>query len=367
MRLLSAADVERAVPMERAIGVARRALEELSAGAIEAPLRPPFQLPDGAVTLVMPGRRTETRDLAVKIVSVHPRNPDRGLPTVHAVVVVIDTATGLPVGLVEGNSLTALRTGAAVGAATDLLARADARVLAVFGAGVQARAALRAIRAVRPIEEIRLISRSGASAERLAAELREGEAVERGDVATRGRGEYEERGNGTATKPDGSDPFPASPGHAHATSGARIVVARSPAEAVRGADVVVTATTSGTPVFAAADVGPGAHVNAVGAFRPTERELDGELVARARVVVDTREGCLAEAGDLVIPIAAEQIDPTAIAELGEVGLGRRPGRTRADQITVYKSVGHAALDVAMAGEAIRQAEALGLGREISLS
>lgn len=310
--------------MERAIGIARNALEELSAGAIEAPLRPPFRLPDDAVTLVMPGYRPASSDLAVKIVSVHPRNPDRGLPTVHAIVAVVDTATGLPVGLVEGNALTALRTGAAVGAATDLLARSDARILAVFGAGVQARAALRAIRVVRAIEEIRLISRSGASAERLADELRR----------------------------------PPSP--------LRVIVSRSPAEAVRGADVVVTATTSGTPVFSGNDLAPGTHVNAVGAFRPTDRELDGDLVARARVVVDTREGCLVEAGDLLIPIAERQLDPTAIAELGEVGLGRRPGRTNADQITVYKSVGHAALDVAMAGEAIRQAESLGLGSEISL-
>jgi alanine dehydrogenase len=324
MRALTTADVERAVPMERAIGVARKALEELSAGAIEAPLRPPFLLPDGAVTLVMPGYRPASSDLAVKVVSVHPRNPDRGLPTVHAVVLVIDTATGRPVGLVEGNTLTALRTGAAVGAATDLLARADARIVAVFGAGVQARAALLAIRVVRPIEEVRLISRSGTSAERLADELRR--------------------------------PSPS----------LRVIVSRSPAEAVRGADVVVTATTSVTPVFSGDDVAPGTHVNAVGAFRPTDRELDGDLVARARVVVDTREGCLAEAGDLLIPIAAGQLDPADIAELGEVGLGRRPGRDSLDQITLYKSVGHAALDVAMAGEAIRQAEALGLGSEISL-
>lgn len=324
MRVLTATDVARAVPMERAIGVARRALEELSAGAIEAPLRPPFQLPEGAVTLVMPGYRPASSDLAVKIVSVHPRNPGRGLPTVHAIVAVVDTATGLPVGLVEGNALTALRTGAAVGAATDLLARADARILAVFGAGVQARAALRAIRAVRPIEEIRLISRSGTSAERLADELRR----------------------------------PPSP--------LRVIVSRSPAEAVRGADVIVTATTSGMPVFSGNDIAPGTHVNAVGAFRPTDRELDGDLVARARVVVDTREGCLAEAGDLLIPMAAGQLNPADVAELGEVGLGRRPGRTGADQITVYKSVGHAALDVAMAGEAIRQAVALGLGAEIDL-
>src|SRR5581483_10925451 len=219
--------------------------------------------------------------------------------------------------------------------------------------------ALRAIRAVRPIEEIRLISRSGASAERLAAELRVSGPAGRGDMETRRSREKEARGNGQATKHDGTDSVPA--------SGARVVVAGSPAEAVRGADVVVTATTSGTPVFAASDVGPGVHVNAVGAFRPTDRELESDLVARARVVVDTREGCLAEAGDLLIPIAAGQLDPADVSELGEVGLGRRPGRTSADQITLYKSVGHAALDVAMAGEAIRQAEALGLGQEISLS
>jgi alanine dehydrogenase len=364
MRLLTAKDVEVVVPMERAIGVARRALEELSAGSIVAPLRPPFELPDGAITLVMPGHRPATRDLGVKIVSVHPRNPARGLPTVHAIVVVIDTTTGLPVGLIEGNALTALRTGAAVGAATDLLARPDARTLAVFGAGVQARAALRAICAVRQIEEIRLTSRSGVSAERLAAELMETSEV-------RSQESYERAGERAREGVGGEIPDTAhSPSHAPVLppthSPARIVVARLPGEAIRNADIIVTATTSATPVFAGAEVGPGVHVNAVGAFRPTERELDGDLVARARIVVDTREGCLAEAGDLLIPIAAGQLASQDVAELGEVGLGRQPGRTSAEQITVYKSVGHAALDVAMAGEAIRQAEALGLGQIVDL-
>ena len=324
MRLLSSADVAAAVPMDRAIQVARQALEELSAGEITAPLRPPLQLPEGAVTLVMPGHRPSTRDLAVKVVSVHPRNAARGLPTVHAVVVVVDAATGLPTGLVEGNALTALRTGAAVGAATDLLARPDARILAVFGAGVQARAALRAVCAVRPIAEVRLISRSGRSAERWAAELQQC--------------------------------LPASP--------LRVIVAASPSEAVRGADILVTATTSTVPVFSGDDVGPGVHVNALGAFRPADRELDEETVTRARIVVDTREGCLAEAGDLLIPLAAGRLDAARIAELGEVSLGRRPGRTSPDQVTLYKSVGHAALDVAMAGEAIRRAASLGLGQVI---
>ena len=358
--------------MERAIGVARRSLEELSAGSIVAPLRPPFELPGGAITLVMPGHRPATRDLGVKIVSVHPRNPGRGLPTVHAIVVVIDTMTGVPVGLIEGNALTALRTGAAVGAATDLLARPDARTLAVFGAGVQARAALRAIRAVRQIEEIRLISRSGASAERVAAELTEKSEVRSQESherdGERAGGGVGEESPDTAHSPSRSPVLPRahSPTRPFAASGARVVVARSPGEAIRSADIIVTATTSATPVFAGAEVGPGVHVNAVGAFRPTERELDSDLVARARIVVDTREGCLAEAGDLLIPIATGLLDSKDVAELGEVGLGRQPGRTSAEQITVYKSVGHAALDVAMAGEAIRQAEALGLGQIVDL-
>lgn len=320
MRILTATEVVEAIPMARAIEVARRALEDLSDGGIVAPPRLTLELEAGALTLFMPGYRPARGDLAVKIVSVHPGNAEQGLPTVQALVAVFEATSGRPLGVLEGSALTALRTGAAVGVATDLLARADARTLAVFGAGVQARAAIRAICAVREIEEIRLISRTATSAERLAREL-----------------------------------------HATTPRVGRVILARTPAEAVRGADVIVTATTSSEPVVSGSDLSPGSHVNAIGAFRPTARELDDAAVVGARIVVDTRAGCLAEAGDLLIPLAAGLIRPESIAELGNVLRGRQEGRTSREQRTLYKSVGHAALDVAIAAEAIRAAEAQGLG------
>jgi ornithine cyclodeaminase len=324
LRVLTGEEVRRLVPMADAIDAMASAFAQLSSGRAVIPLRTQVDAERG-VALFMPGYLKDTRVLGGKIVSVFADNAKVGLPVVTAAVLLLDSSTGLPRALMDGTTLTALRTGAASGLATRLLSREDASVLAVFGAGAQARTQVEAVRTVRPIREVRIVSRTRASAERFAAELRSGE------------------------------------------SAPRVVVSEDAAEAAAGADVLVAATPSATPVFPGDRVGPGAHVNGVGSFTPQMQEVDEALVTRARVVVDTRDGALAEAGDLIIPLRRGLIREADVAtELGQVVLGTRPGRTRPDEITFFKSVGNAAQDLAVAARALEAAERGGVGREVEL-
>jgi ornithine cyclodeaminase/alanine dehydrogenase-like protein (mu-crystallin family) len=236
-------------------------------------------------------------------------------------VVVLDASTGAPLALVEGGHLTALRTGATSALATRYMARADARTVALFGAGVQARTQLAGVRAVRDIREVRIVSRRAESATRLAGEL-----------------------TGVDTR-----------------------VLHDATDALRGADIVITATTSSTPLFLGPALDPGTHVNAIGAYAATMREVDTAAIRRARVVVDTREGALAEAGDLIIPIRERVIGADHIvAELCEVTSGAIPGRTSSEEITLFKSVGHAAQDVALAHRVLEIAIAQDIGTMVGL-
>jgi ornithine cyclodeaminase/alanine dehydrogenase-like protein (mu-crystallin family) len=262
--------------------------------------------------------------MAVKIVSVFSQNPERGLPLIHALVVVVDATTGAPAAVMEGGYLTALRTGAASGAATDLLAREDARTAAIFGAGVQGRTQLEAVCAVRPIEAAWVYDLNPDQARAYADEM----AAQLGIV---------------------------------------VEVAETPAEALAEADVVCTATTSSTPVFDDGDVRPGTHINAVGAYTPEMQEIPAATVLRAKVVIDELESSLAEAGDLIIPIEAGMMTEERIhAELGEIAAGQKVGRVSADEVTLFKSVGVAVQDAAVAGAILTEARRLDLGVEVEL-
>lgn len=326
MLILNRAEVRRALTMPEAIAAVGRAFADLSAGLAEVPQRLAMDLPDRAVTLIMPAYLRGEHALGGKFVSVHPSNRERGLPTIHALVVLIDDATGRPLAALEGGALTAIRTGAASGAATAALARPEARVLACFGAGVQAETQVEAVCAVRPIERVWIIGRTLESALKLA-----------GSIA-------------------GRAPIPVD-----------VRASVDPGPALAEADVVCTATTSETPVFDGRLLRPGTHVNAVGSFSTAVREVDSEAVRRASIVVDSRPACLAEAGDLVIPMAEGRIGgPETWTELGEVLIGRSPGRPSADAITFFKSVGNAVQDLAAATQAVRQAKRLGLGSEVDL-
>ncbi len=327
MRILSRSDVERAITMPQAIAAMREAFAQLASGDADVPMRTAVAIPaHDAVTLFMPAYLRATSSLGGKIVSVHPRNRAAGLPTIHALVVLIDDATGQPLAALEGRYLTALRTGAGAGLATDCLARPDAKVLACFGAGAQAETQVEAVCAVRPIERVWVLSRSEESTARFVERMRN------------------------------------RPGML-----AELRVAESARQALSEADVVCTATSSRLPVFDGRDLRPGTHVNAIGAFTTENREVDDETVRRARIVVDSRLTCLAEAGDLVIPMNAGIIGgPESWTELGAIVLGHAQGRVSSEEITFFKSVGNAAQDLAAARIALAEAERLGLGVEVAL-
>lgn len=327
LRVISAEDVRAALPMADAVRAMKDAYRQFSSGQADVPLRSRLEIPEvGGVSLFMPAFLHQSGDLAVKAVSVFPRNLERSLPTIHALVIVFDAQTGAPAALIEGATLTALRTGAASGAATDLLARPDSTILAVFGSGAQARTQVEAVCAVRRIAEVSIFSLDVEGAHRMQAEL-----------------------------------------EARTASGARWRVAPSAAEAVARADVICTATTSSTPVFADADLRVGTHINAIGAFTPEMQEIDPTTVARARIFVDSRVAALAEAGDLIQPLRRGLISEASIVgELGEVVAGTRPGRTGAKEITLFKSVGLAVQDAVAAGAILRRAEAEGLGSLIEI-
>jgi ornithine cyclodeaminase/alanine dehydrogenase-like protein (mu-crystallin family) len=262
--------------------------------------------------------------MGLKIVTVYGGNAALGLPLIQAVVVVLDATTGTPVAIMDGAALTAIRTGGASGAATDLLARPDAAVAAIFGAGPQARTQLEGVCAVRALREARVHDPDAGRAAAFAAEMAERLAM-------------------------------------------AVSAAASPSEALAGAHIVCTATTSREPVFSDSDIAPGTHINAIGSYKRHVREIPEETVCRALVVVDHRPAALSEAGDLLIPIHKGLIGPDHIhAELGELIAGRKPGRRSREQVTLFKSVGVAVQDLAAACVALSNAERLGLGAELSL-
>lgn len=322
IRILSAADVRQALPMAAAIAGMKDAFAQLSSGQADVPLRARIAIPNQeAVALFMPAYMIGSHDLAVKIVSVFPQNPQKREPTIYASVLLLDETSGRPLALLEGSTLTAIRTGAGGGASADLLARPDAKVAAMIGSGVQARTGLEAICTVRPIQEVRVYSPTAAHAEAFVAEMA------------------------------GYGPIPAN-----------IQVADSPGAAVRGADIVYTATTSHTPTFSGTDLAPGTHVIGVGSYTPEMREVDAETVRQALIVVDSYEAIWEEAGELIAAVAQGVINYDSLhAELGEIITGKYPGRTSAEQITFFKSVGVAVQDAVAARIALQTANELGLG------
>jgi ornithine cyclodeaminase len=281
-----------------------------------------------ALALFMPAYLGGSGALGAKALTLFRENPARQLPVIQAVVLVFDTQDGRPLALMDGSYLTALRTGAGSGAATRLMAREDARVLAHFGAGAQAFHQIWAVCAVRPIERVWIVNRSRERAERLADLLRAF-----------------------------GSPIPAD-----------IRLTTAPAEALAEADVVCCATSSAAPIFDDADLRPGTHINGIGSYLTNMQEVPAATVVRARVVVDQRSAAWHEAGDLVIPFQHGLIGERHVAaDLGELVLGRAVGREAADQITFFKSVGNAAQDVAVAQLVVQRAAELGLGVEVSLT
>jgi ornithine cyclodeaminase/alanine dehydrogenase-like protein (mu-crystallin family) len=297
-RLVDAATLAAALSMPAAIDALERGFRDQDVGT--APLRSLLDTPSGTL-LTMPA--AGEGGVGVKLVTLTPSNPDAGIPFLHASYVLFHPRTQAPEAVIDGAAMTALRTAAVSGLATRHLARPDAHRLVLFGAGVQATAHLESMRAVRPIDEVVVVSRSSERAETLAERA---------------------RGSGLDARTGGPD-------------------------AVVGADLVCTCTTSPTPLFDGARLSPGTHVNAVGAYTPDTREVDTEAVLRSRVVVETRDVALAEAGDLLIPIAEGVVTATHIlADLSEVVRDDRAVRRSLDDVTLFESVGMAFEDLIVA-------------------
>ncbi len=318
VRVLRAKDLELACSMAEAIDAVGAGFVALSAGQATVPIRLSVPLNKEGLALTMPAAMTGASCYSVKVVSVSPANPAAGLPLVSATVLLIDASSGELLALIDGTSLTALRTGAAGGVAARALSRSDAARAALFGAGAQARTQLRALAAVRPIREVRVVTRDPGHAKSFQEWASAQPELAQIDVR----------------------PAAAS-------------------EAVAGADIVVTATTSRTPVFAGNRLPAGVHLTAVGSFTPEMRELDEDTMLGARVVVDQRAGALAEAGEL------RGVRPEDVVELGEVLAGSARGRESDDQRTIFKSVGNAIQDLVVATRAFEHARAVGIGEVIA--
>ncbi len=328
MLALTAADIRTLVPMRDAIALMKQAFQELSAGTATAPLRTPIEVPaEHAVSLFMPAAVPSVGGLGLKIVSLFPNNPARQMATIQALVYLINPTDGTPLAIMDGTYLTALRTGAVSGAATDLMARPEARTLTVFGAGAQAITQVQAVCAVREITAVRVVSRTAAKGEEFITRLRV------------------------------TDPAIASM--------TRVVL--DPREALSEADIICTATPATAALFVDADLAPGTHINAVGAYTPNMQEIPAETVGRALIVVDQYAAAWAEAGDLVIARDKGLITEASIhGELGEIASGTKPGRTSAGQITFFKSVGNAVQDIAVGRHAVDLATAQGIGQTVHL-
>jgi alanine dehydrogenase len=286
--------VGRLLRMEEVIPAMERALADFSSGTVVQPVRTMLPVAEhGGFLGLMPAYTGSA--LGAKLVAFYPRNTS--VPTHHATILLFEPETGEPLVTMDGRLITEVRTAAVSAVATDHLARADASVLAIIGSGVQARSHLEALRLVREFREVRVWS------PRRAAAFAEEHGVD---------------------------------------------AAASAEEAVRGADVVVTATTSPTPVVYGEWLSPGAHINAVGAPRPDWRELDDEVLRRAKVYVDSREAAMKESGDV---IAAREV----LAEIGEVVSGAEQGRRSLEEVTLFKSLGLAVEDVATAELVYRNA------------
>jgi alanine dehydrogenase len=307
--LLSRDDVARLLTMNDAMGAVEDAFRQLAQGNVEMPQRTVIRVtPHGGTHLAMPAYIGGDMDaLALKVVTVYPRNPtEHHLPTTIGLLVLSDPSSGAPLAVMDATHLTAMRTGAVSGVATKYLARPDARRAGIFGAGVQAQTQLVAVNCVRRLEGAWVYDSDQAKAKSYADQM-------------------------TKTLD-----IPVTP----------VSTARA---AVEGMDIIVAASSATQPVLDGAWLEPGQHINGVGSHAPHTRELDSKTILRSKVFVDSAEACLVEAGDVLIPMKEGVIGRDHIrAGLGQVIAGMKPGRESDEEITLFKSVGLALQDASTA-------------------
>lgn len=322
MLIINAALVRQLLPMRHCIEVMAPAMLAASTGSVSIPARTFHALPDASGWLgLMPGFAQELETYGSKVISLHAGNTGRGLPAIQGFVALFDYANGVPLAIVEGAQVTAIRTAAASGLATRLLARDDAASCGIFGTGVQAATHIDAICAVRDIEKVLVWGRDFVKTETFALTQSQ-------------------------------------------RTGLRVQATIDPAEAA-ACDILCTVTGSNEPVLEGRWVQPGTHVNLVGAHSLNAREADSALVVKAAVYVDLLTSARNESGDIMIPISEGVMgEEHIVGEVGQLLAGTAAGRTSRDQITLYNSLGITAQDLFAARAVYDQAVALGLGAHV---
>ncbi|MDB4890355.1 MAG: Delta(1)-pyrroline-2-carboxylate reductase [Gemmatimonadetes bacterium] len=325
MRIITEAEVPGLLPMDECMDVMASALATLARGGAILPLRPLMRIPQKAGILGMMPAYMDTPDaMGVKVITVFNGNHGTEYDSHQGVVLLFEADHGSIVAVIDASSVTAIRTAAVSGVATRLLARTDASDLCILGSGVQARTHLEAMLVARPVTRVRVWSRNASSARDFAR--------------------VESKRHGIVVE-----------------------AIESAQQAVDGADIICTTTSSREPVLEGEWITPGAHINAVGSSTPTARELDSAAVARAKLFVDRRESTLNEAGDFLIPKSEGLIGDGHIrAELGEILLGTQKGRESDDEITLFKSLGLAVEDVAAAHHIYARAVERGVGTSVEM-
>jgi ornithine cyclodeaminase/alanine dehydrogenase len=323
--ILSHSDLERIVSMKETIDALERAFRELVNRTARLPIRTALSVPEARGWVgIMPAYLGGMRSLSTKIVTVYDENLAKGLPTTMATIILNDPETGKVLAVMEGGFVTAMRTGGVGGLAAKYLSRKNSRTVGIFGAGVQARSQLIALKEVRDIRDVYVYD----------------------PVLERARSFGVKMGREV---------------------GIPIHVSAKSADLVKKSDIIVTVSTSKIPVFDGRLLRPGTHLNVFGSFKPTDREVDDEAVKRSTVIVDLREAALQEAGDLIVPLKAGIITEHHIrAELGEIITKSKPGRISERDITLFKSVGLGIQDCAIACLAYKNARKQRVGLEVDL-
>jgi len=325
LRILSGKQIRSAIKMKDIIEAMELAFVEVSTGNPEMPIRAHISIkePQGTA-LFMPSYMKASEMIGIKTVTLFEDNKKNDLPYIQGMVSLFDGNNGTPRAVLDGMTITALRTGAASGLATSLLSRKDSTICTIFGGGVQGRTQLEAVCAVRDIKKAIIYDALPIAAEKFAKEMAEQLGIE-------------------------------------------IVVAKTSKEAVKDADIICCASIAETPVFADQDLPAGVHINAVGSYKPHVQEVPEEMVLRSRLYVDHRESALEETGDLIIPIEKGLMtEEHIVAEIGEVAAGKAPGRISDSEITFFKTVGVAVQDLAAATLILQRAEELGVGTLVEL-
>ena len=324
VRIIKAEEIRKYYSMHKAIDAMARAFSSLSSGESYVPLRYVSKLPSGKMLMLFKPALTEKDDrLSVKFLTQRKNNPVKGVPTIQGIVILIDSGTGEILSVMDGEYLTALRTGAAGGLATRLLAREDSRTMALFGCGAQGRTQLEAVLCERDIKKVYVFDKYREAADLLIGEMEKKYQIE--------------------------------------------MVYSCDTSILNEVDIIATATNSTEPLFKRDELNSGVHINAIGSFQPQMQELDPILIRDAKVYVDQLESCLKESGDLIKPISDGIIDSTHImGEIGDICLDKIAARDNGEEITIFKSVGVAIQDLAVAADIYDLALKESYGQDIDL-